>query len=127
MDKRAELIKKMQEEMDRRTKIENEAIQLMCEGKFEQATDLLSSIDDSIIREISEELDKLDATLEGKDADKMTRIRSHKKKSTHITVLVDGSLGDYEKICKKIRNEVRKHNHISDNDISYNIMTTGYK
>jgi len=116
MDRKAELIRQMQEEMDRRTKIENEAIQLMREDKFEQATALLSSIDDSIIKGINEKIDKLDTAVEDNDADNMisaiderdiaengvrrmsvTHIRSHKKKDTHITVLVDGSLEDFEK------------------------------
>lgn len=59
-EKRAMLIKKMQAEIDRRTELEEEAIELMSNGEFEKATDLLKSIDDGIVKEIEKELNALE-------------------------------------------------------------------
>lgn len=68
IDKRIELLKKYQEEMDHRTKIENEAIMLMEKGQFEEATELLKTLDDNIIKGLQRKLDELSAPeLEAKE------------------------------------------------------------
>lgn len=59
-DKKAELLKRLREELDRRTQIENEAIHLIGENRIEKAQEILDSIDDSILKEIEQELDRLD-------------------------------------------------------------------
>lgn len=59
-DKKAELIKKIQREIDRRTQMENEAIQLIENCEFEKARRLLETINDDIVKEIERELDDLD-------------------------------------------------------------------
>ena len=51
MGKRIDLVKKLQKEMNRRTEIENVAVQLISEGKCEEATALLSSLDDNVVKE----------------------------------------------------------------------------
>lgn len=42
---------------------------------------------------------------------KARRFVSAKKKDVHLTILVDSSLDDFQKVIKKIRTEVAKHNH----------------
>lgn len=59
-DKKAELIKKIQRETDRRTQVENEAIRLIENCEFEKARRLLETINDDIVKEIERELDDLD-------------------------------------------------------------------
>lgn len=63
-EKKAMLINKMQEELDRRTEQEEEAIYLMEQGEFERANQLLKSIDDSVAKGIMEELDQLNGLEE---------------------------------------------------------------
>lgn len=60
IDRKAELLKKLQTEIDRRTQVENEAISLISGGEHEKAKELLESLDDQIVKEIQSELDKLD-------------------------------------------------------------------
>lgn len=60
-DRKVELLKKLQKELDHRTQIENEAVRLIENCEIEKAGDLLQSVDDSIVNQIKEELEKLDA------------------------------------------------------------------
>ena len=60
IDKKTELLKKLQVEQDRRTQVENEADRLICNEEYEKAAELLESLDDQIVRDIEAELDKLD-------------------------------------------------------------------
>lgn len=59
IDQSTELIKRLQEESDRRTQLENEAIFMIENCEFEKAIALLQTIDDAVIRDIEKELDKL--------------------------------------------------------------------
>lgn len=43
------------------------------------------------------------------------RMRCAKKKEVHLTVLVESSPDDFQKVIKKIQTEVRKHNHCPEN------------
>lgn len=61
VDKRMELVKKLQLELDRRTEIEKEAELLICIGKYKEATELLQALDDNIIKSIAQELDEFDS------------------------------------------------------------------
>lgn len=63
-EEKAMLVKKLQEELDRRTELEEEAIYLMEQGEFERANQLLKSIDDSVAKGIMEELDQLNGLEE---------------------------------------------------------------
>lgn len=49
---KAELLKKLQEELERRTKLEEKAIRLISDGEHEKAVELLKSIDDSVVKKI---------------------------------------------------------------------------
>ncbi len=68
IDKRLELLKKLQAEMDHRTQIEEEAYRLISNCEFAKANDLLKTLDDEIIRQIERELDELD----GEEAEALT-------------------------------------------------------
>ncbi len=82
-EKRVHLIKQMQDELDRRTKIEKDSEQLMCEGKYKEAKELLDALDDSIIRGIGEELDKLGEAEE----EKMAQSKEEVKEVRNVSVL----------------------------------------
>ena len=60
IDKKTELLKKLQTELDRRTQVENEAIRLISGGECGKAAELLKSLDDQIVKDIETEMDKLD-------------------------------------------------------------------
>lgn len=57
MNKKIKEIKAMQQELDRRTEVEKEAEKLITEGKFEEANQLLSSLDKK--KEVTETLKEL--------------------------------------------------------------------
>lgn len=65
MSKRIDLVRKLQKEMDRRTEIENIAIQLVSEGKCEEATAMLDSLDDNVVKGIVDELEQAEETQKG--------------------------------------------------------------
>lgn len=58
ISKRIELLKKFQDEMDRRIQIEEEAYQLICQGRYEESNKLLKNLDDSIIQKLGRQLDE---------------------------------------------------------------------
>lgn len=90
-DKRMDLTKKLQEELDRRTKVEEEAIQLISECKFEEANILLRSIDDSIVRQIAKELDDLDTEKEENAPTTTIGTLFQKERMKYTKILADGS------------------------------------
>lgn len=55
MDKKVENIKALQAELDRRTAVEKLAEKMIIEGKFEEAKELLDTLDDDKARELMEE------------------------------------------------------------------------
>ncbi len=55
MDKKADEVKKLQEELDRRTKLELVAIKLITEGMHKEAMEILASLDDEAIKKLSGE------------------------------------------------------------------------
>lgn len=59
VDKRADLMVKLQQELERRTRVEEEAIRLIGECEFEKANELLKSLNDETIKQIQAELDAL--------------------------------------------------------------------
>ena len=60
IDRKAELIRRMQEEMDHRAMVEEKAVQLITGGRHEEAVAQLNSLDDGILAEIQMEIDALD-------------------------------------------------------------------
>ncbi len=59
IDKKAELIKRLQAERDRRTQLENRAVTMIENNELEKAIELIHMIDDTVIRDIEKELDRL--------------------------------------------------------------------
>lgn len=51
-----ELVKRLQQESDRRTAMELEAIHMITEGKYKEANNVLKSLDDSTVLDILKEL-----------------------------------------------------------------------
>ena len=51
MDKKVESVKVLQAELDHRTEVENRAIQLISECRFQEATELLKTLDDSAVKD----------------------------------------------------------------------------
>jgi hypothetical protein len=50
IDRELNAVKRLQEEMERRTQIECEAERLICEGRFAAAGELLATLDDSVVK-----------------------------------------------------------------------------
>lgn len=69
-DKKTELLKKLQKELDRRTQIEEEAVRLISNGECEKACELLNTLDDNVVKDIEQELDRLDTDVEGECKEK---------------------------------------------------------
>lgn len=49
------------------------------------------------------------------------RVRTKNAEDTHITIEIQGTLWDFQKIAKKVRRAARKYNSPSDKKISYDI------
>ena len=54
IDKKVEAIKKLQEELEYRKRVEKEAEALICEGECEKASALLATLDDNVVKELVE-------------------------------------------------------------------------
>ena len=54
MDKKVENIKALQAELDRRTAVEKLAEKLIIDGKFEEAKELLDTLDDDKVEKLME-------------------------------------------------------------------------
>lgn len=54
-DGKIDLIKRMQEELEHRSSVEEKAVQLICDGRQGEAVEMLNFLDDSVIAEMHEE------------------------------------------------------------------------
>lgn len=54
IDRKIEEIRKMQEELDHRTQVEEEAVRLISECRFEEAIALLDTLDDALLQQEKE-------------------------------------------------------------------------
>ena len=61
IDRKIDLIKRMQAEMDHRAEVEEKAVQLITEGRHGEAVALLNSLDDSVIAGMQEEFEEIEA------------------------------------------------------------------
>lgn len=71
MDKKAENIKALQEELDHRQEVEEKVFKLFSEGKFEEGDALLATLDDKKVMELAESVvvtEKKSADCESKKA-----------------------------------------------------------
>lgn len=69
-DKKAEALGRLQKELDRRTQAERQAVQLITDGEYKKACELLDAMDEDPIRAMEAELDGQEKDVEGvvKDA-----------------------------------------------------------
>ena len=67
IDRKIDLIKRMQTEMDHRAEVEEKAVQLITEGRHGEAVALLNSLDDSLIAGMQEEFEAIEAAGGGKE------------------------------------------------------------
>ena len=88
-EERAMLVKKLQEELDRRTDLEEEAIYLMEQGEFERANQLLKSIDDSIAKGIMEELDQLNGLEEEETKEEVREVDDKEELRGIVTAILE--------------------------------------
>lgn len=58
IDRKIDLIKRMQAEMDHRAEVEEKAVQLITEGRHGEAVTLLNTLDDSLIAGMQEEFEE---------------------------------------------------------------------
>lgn len=61
IDRKIVLIRQMQAEIEHRSEVEEKAVQLIGEGKYEEAVALLQSLDDYGIQRMREEFDAIEA------------------------------------------------------------------
>lgn len=54
IDRKIEEIRRMQEELDHRTQVEEEAVRLISEYRFEEAIALLDTLDDALLQQEKE-------------------------------------------------------------------------
>ena len=54
IDRKIEEIRRMQEELDHRTQVEEEAVRLISECRFEEAIALLDTLDDALLQQEKE-------------------------------------------------------------------------
>lgn len=52
----------------------------------------------------------------------VNRVVTRNKEDLHLSIMVDGSREDFEKVVKGIRESINKHNNRSDNKVSYDII-----
>lgn len=64
LDKKVELIKRQQAEIDRRNEVEEQATKLICEGRYTEATELLETLDDNVLKELQAEFEAIEETKE---------------------------------------------------------------
>ena len=57
IDRKTELIKRMQNELKHRADVEEKAVQLITEGRHGEAVALLNSLDDSVIARMQKEFE----------------------------------------------------------------------
>ncbi len=84
IDRRIELVKRIQAEMDRRTEIENLSESFICDGIYKDATALLESLDDSIIQNMRME-------EEGLEGEQQEEAEAEQEKLVESLVQVDFS------------------------------------
>jgi len=87
IDKKTELLKKLQAELDRRRQVENEAIRLISSGECEKACELLDSLDDQIVKDIDAKLDNLDQESEETDETEDTESDEQAKQFLRVFLL----------------------------------------
>lgn len=104
-DKKAELLKRLQNELDIRTQVEKEAVSLISNGECEKACALLNALDDSIVKDIERELDRLDKDEDGE-----------KEEVIDIIVKISGdsmTSGKIKKLIGILRNETKGCPHVN--------------
>ena len=62
MDKKVKEITELQKELDHRTAVEKLAEKMIIEGKFEEAKELLYTLDDDKVRNLMEECSRLSSS-----------------------------------------------------------------
>lgn len=83
-DRKIELLGKLQEELDRRIQVEEEAVRLISNGECEKACELLNALDDSIAKSIRQELDQLE-----NDTDLRAGLQEHRSRvDIHVNSLM---------------------------------------
>lgn len=123
------LMKKLQEELDRRTAIEEAATCLIEDGKYETAIKLLNSIDDRTVKEITDELDKLEETekRENKEpeyiqaVDALDNLDVLKQKVIYSDTFSDISKEEQEKIYSYCKT------HVSHEAVKTNLFQIRYE
>lgn len=75
LGEKIKLVNRLQTEMEHRRKIEDEAEQMIIDGKFLEATELLQSLDDNLIKDLANELSEL-----SRPEDETDRCRGENKK-----------------------------------------------
>lgn len=112
MNSRAKNVTDLQAELDRRTAVEKLAEKLIIDGKFEEAKELLDTLDDDKARELMEE-EKLQEVFSHKNVETTRRyigVKEHTEKAIDLYLKVDCNAG------------IPKHNFEKLNDVINEIV-----
>ena len=100
MDKKVENIKALQAELDRRTAVEKLAEKMIIDGKFEEAKELLDTLDDDRARELMEE-EKLQEVFSHKNVEVTKRYIGVKKTEDYADVISNDEVKAIEKAVQE--------------------------
>ncbi len=94
IDKKIALIKRQQAEMEHRNRVEKQAEQLICEGKYKEAIALLNSLDDSILPKLQAEFKAIEVSETDTEREEKSDIKEMEIKivqiDSHVLVEVNG-------------------------------------
>lgn len=115
IDRKIDLIKRMQTEMDHRAEVEEKAVQLITEGRHGEAVALLNSLDDSLIAGMQEEFEAIE-TLEAEESSPRQRAERRRQQAKIIlNVLAEDAINmnwnleeDYMKAITKALKQIEE-------------------
>lgn len=100
MDKKVENIKALQAELDRRTAVEKLAEKMIIDGKFEEAKELLDTLDDDRARELMEE-EKLQEVFSHKNVEVTKKYIGVKESENYADIISNDEIKAIEKAVQE--------------------------
>ena len=117
MNKKAKNVTDLQAELDRRTAVEKLAEKMIIDGKFEEAKELLDTLDDDKARELME-AEKLQEVFSHKNVEITRRYIGVKESENYADVISDDEIKAIEKAVQEETAPLETPNYfvIPDND-----------
>ncbi|MBU5478054.1 hypothetical protein KQI69_02435 [Eubacterium sp. MSJ-13] len=117
MDKKIENIKALQTELEHRTAVEKLAEKMIIDGKFEEANELLDSLDDDKVRELMEECPE-EEIKEVRTTEELKRHIGVRESENYFDAISDDEVKSIEKAVQEEPAPLETQNYfiIPDND-----------